>query len=35
MAKVTGITDDNLDAGEDGQAVEEVDRVMRENQAPR
>ncbi|PPJ58873.1 hypothetical protein CBER1_04432 [Cercospora berteroae] len=35
MAKVTGITDDNLDAGEDGQAVEEVNRVMRENQAPR
>ncbi|KAI5368137.1 Putative sodium:dicarboxylate symporter [Septoria linicola] len=35
MQKVTGITDDNLNVGEDGHAVDEVDRMMRENQAPR
>ncbi|KAM3423342.1 hypothetical protein BST61_g779 [Cercospora zeina] len=34
LAKVTAITDD-ADAGEDGEAMEEMDRVTRENQAPR
>lgn len=36
MAKVTGITDDNLNVEvEDEQAANEVERMIRENQAPR
>ena len=36
MEKVTGITDDNVEVGaEDEQAADTVDRMMRENQAPR